>query len=232
MAFLRLMPAPRSTPPDDPSRPEGSSPRASALPARPPETELFDAIQSGDPGWQRAAYDEFFPLVRGLVVRSLGPKLDNEDLIADVFVALFENAGNIRSAEGVRGYVVSIAMNLVRRELRTRRRRSLLSFSDDERKLSERVASTDDPKAKAALHQLSQILKTLDTDDHLVFSLCALEGLKLEEAAESLGISISSVKRRLKRATESLEKRVQQNPLLSDYVRDKGSAPGRSGRDR
>jgi RNA polymerase sigma factor (sigma-70 family) len=234
MAFLRLMPAPSSAAPNESREPTRSSPRATSdapLP-RMSDLDLFEAIQVNDAGWQRQAYDEFLPLVRGLVVRSLGPKLETEDLIADVFVALFENARNIRSADGLRSYIVSIVMNLVRRELRRRRRRTLLGFSDEERRLSERVPSTDDPKAKTALHLLSQILKTLDTDDHLVFSLCALEGFKLEEAADTLGISVSSVKRRLKRATENLEKRVQQNPLLADYVHERGIAHERGGREK
>jgi RNA polymerase sigma-70 factor, ECF subfamily len=213
-----------ATPTEGSSAPT-SSPRATGelTPAASKDVDLHAAIGANAPGWQRLAYDEFFPLVRGLIVRALGPKLDNEDLVADVFVAFFENARNIRSAEGVRSYVVSIAMNLIRRELRQRRRRNLLGFSDDERKLSERIPSNDDPRAKAALHQLSQILKTLNTEDHLAFVLCALEGMKLEEAAASLGISVSSVKRRLRAATETLEKRVQQNPLLADYLHDKGA---------
>jgi RNA polymerase sigma-70 factor, ECF subfamily len=226
MAFLKLMPlgdASRA------SRGDASSGEALGRDdaTRDRDAALFEAIQNGTPGWQRKAYDEFFPLVRGLIIRSLGPKLDAEDLIADVFVALFENAGNIRSATGLRSYIVSIVMNLARRELRQRRRRSFFGWNDEDRNLSERIPSNDDPKAKAALHQLSQILKTLDTEDHLVFTLCALEGLKLEDAAETLGISVSSVKRRLKRATERLEKRVQQNPLLADYVYERRVRGGR-----
>jgi len=197
-------------------------PTVAASRNRAEDTEIFEAIQVQAPDWQRRVYDEYLPLVRGLVLRTLGPKLDFEDLIADTFVAFFENATNIRSAEGLRSYMVSIVMNVVRRDLRSRRRHNLFFLGDESRKQAERVASPDDPRAKAALIQLSQILNDLETEDRLTFALCVLEGLKLEEAAQSLGVSVSSVKRRLKRATERVERKVQQNPLLVDYVQERG----------
>lgn len=209
---------PKAPPPDKGQRSSLASSRNRAE-----DAEIFEAIQAQAPDWQRRVYDEYLPLVRGLVLRSLGPKLDFEDLVADAFVAFFENATNIRSAEGLRSYMVSIVMNVVRRDLRSRRRHSLFFLGDESRKQAERVASPDDPRAKAALIQLSQILNDLDTEDRLTFALCVLEGLKLEEAAQSLGVSISSVKRRLKRATERVERKVQQNPLLADYVQERGA---------
>jgi RNA polymerase sigma-70 factor, ECF subfamily len=226
MALLRLTAASRLSVPTVPPTPPtdaGQRPSAASARNRTQDTEIFDAIQAHSPDWQRRVYEEYLPLVRGLVLRSLGPKLDFEDLIADTFVAFFENATNIRSAEGLRSYMVSIVMNVVRRELRSRRRRHLFFLGDESQKQAEGVASVDDPRAKAALVQLSQILNDLDTEDRLTFALCVLEGLKLEEAAKSLGVSVSSVKRRLRRATERVERKVQQNPLLADYVQDRGA---------
>lgn len=186
------------------------------------ERELFALIQEGGSAWQRRAYDEFFSLVKGLIVRSLGPNADAEDLVADVFVGFFESAKNIRSGSRVRSYVVSITMNVIRRELRRQRRRRFFFLNEEERRAADRVPSTDDPKAKVALLQLSRILKTLHHDDHLVFALHVLEDMNLEEVAQALEMSLSTVKRRLRRASERLLRRVTQNPLLSDYVREKG----------
>lgn len=186
------------------------------------DARLFSMIQEGGTAWQRLAYDQYFPLVKGLIIRSLGPMADAEDLIADVFVGFFESASNIRSPTRVRSYVVSITMNVVRRELRRRRRRRFFSLVEEEKRAVDRVPSTDDPKAKVALLHLSRILSTLNPDDHLVFALHVLEDMNLEDVAQALDMSLSTVKRRLRRANERLLRRVSQNPLLSDYVRDKG----------
>jgi RNA polymerase sigma-70 factor (ECF subfamily) len=184
------------------------------------EERLCEALQRGDAGWQRRAYEHFYPLVRGLLIKSLGPQSDIDDFIADVFVGFFESAGNIRSASGVRGYLVSVTMNTVRRELKRRRRRRFFFWEDEDGSI-ERAPSTDDPHAKAALLQLHRILDELNPDERLAFVLHALEGLPLLEVAEALEISHSTAKRRYQRASERVRRRVEKNPLLTDYVRDK-----------
>ena len=188
---------------------------------RPEERDLFAAIRSGSSDWQRRAFDEFHGLVFGLLSRSQGPQAEIEDLVSDVFVSFFESAKNIRSAEGLRSYVVTITLNTVRREVRQRKRRALfykLSGTTDE---IERRPGYDDPKAKAALIQLSRILDQVSTDDRIAFVLHSLAGMQLAEIAEVLGVSLSTAKRRVRRATEHVLKRVSRNVLLSDYLREK-----------
>lgn len=185
------------------------------------ETELFEAIMRSAPGWQMQAYEQYQPLVRGLVVKSLGPRGDVEDVVGDVFVRFLENARRIRSAEGVRSYLVSITMNSVRREARKRKRRALFQRFFTASEEVERRPGLDDPKAKAALIQLSRILDELSTDERAAFVLRCMEGLPIAEVAEALKISQSTAKRRARRASERVLKRVSRNALLADYVRDK-----------
>ncbi len=185
------------------------------------EAELHAAIMRGSDGWQSQAYREYQGLVRGLVVKSLGPKAEVEDVVADVFVRFLENAKRIRSPQGVRSYLVSITMNSVRREARKRKRRALFqrffAVSDE----MERRPGLDDPKAKAALIQLSRILDELSTADRAAFVLRCMEGLPMGEVADTLRISHSTAKRRVRRASERVLKRVRRNALLADYVRDR-----------
>jgi RNA polymerase sigma-70 factor, ECF subfamily len=197
------------------------SPPAVPRPVSEGETELFTAIMRGTPGWQNRAYHEYQSLVRGLVVKSLGPKGDVEDVVGDVFLRFLENARRIRSAEGVRSYLVSITMNSVRREARKRKRRALFQrfFSGSDE--MERRPGLDDPKAKAALIQLSRILEELSVGDRAAFVLRCMEGLPIAEVADVLRISQSTAKRRARRASERVLKRVSRNALLADYVRDK-----------
>lgn len=183
---------------------------------------LFEAIQAGEPGWQKRVYEQFFPLVRRLLVKSLGPTAEIEDLLRDTFLSFFENAKNVRSADGMSGYIVSITMNLARREIRRERRRRLLYFWEDAEGAIERTPNSDDPKAKAALMQLHRILEELKVDERMVYVLHHLEGKSLEEVAVCLGMSLSTTKRRMALANEKVLRRVKKNPLLSDYVREKG----------
>lgn len=201
----------------------------STYPVSQREVRLYEAIQGNVVGWQRQIFDEYLPLVRGLLTKILGPQSEIEDLTSDVFVGLFESARNIRSADGLRSYVVSVAMNTARRELRRRRRRRMLFFWEDTDEMVERAPSSDDPKAKAALLQLSKLLATMPDEDRMVYALHVLEGLPLIEVAKTLDLSLSTTKRRLSRAESRMRKRVLRNSLLTDYVIERGGVLERGG---
>lgn len=185
------------------------------------EVALFEAIQEGTSDWQRRAFDDFYGLVYGLLVKSLGPYGDVEDLVGDVFVGFFESAKNIRQASGIRSYIVSITMNVVRREIRQRKRRRLVYKLFGGPQEWERGTSTDDPKAKAALLQLSRLLDEIDTEERIAFVLNGLAGMSMAEIAEVLNVSLSTAKRRVRRANEHVLKRVSRNALLADYIRER-----------
>lgn len=189
------------------------------------ELILYRAIQEDRPGWKREIYDHYISLVRGLIGKSLGPRDDTEDLVADVFVGLFESAPKIRSADTMRSYIVSVVLNTVRREFKRRKRRRLFFASDSPGDELERLPGTDDPRAKVALKQLSRILDDLSEDERLVYVLHVLEGLSLSDVTDTLKMSRSTVKRRLKKANEKMLRRVERNPLLTDYIRAKAGDP-------
>ena len=180
--------------------------------------ELHQAIVGNQPGWQRRAFDAFHGLVHGLLIKSLGPRAEIADLVGDAFVIFFASAHRIQSAHAVRSYLVSITMNLARREMRLRKRRELFQRFTGGAPEYEQEAGQDDPKAKAALIQLSRILDELSADQRTAFVLANLEGMGVLEIARALGVSESTAKRRIRRANEHVLKRVSRNALLADYV--------------
>jgi RNA polymerase sigma-70 factor, ECF subfamily len=185
---------------------------------------LHAAIVRGEAGWQRRAFDAFHGLVHGLLIKSLGPRAEIADLVGDVFVTFFESAQRIRSELAVRSYLVSITMNLARREIRQRKRRELFQRFAGGVSEYEQEAGSDDPKAKAALLQLSRILDELSADERSAFVLSNLEGMPATEVAQLLGVSESTAKRRIRRANEHVHKRVSRNALLADYVQARGGS--------
>jgi RNA polymerase sigma-70 factor, ECF subfamily len=182
------------------------------------EEDLHLAITNNEGDWQRRAFDEYHRLVHGLLSKTLGPRSEVADLAGDVFVIFFANAQRIRLASAVRSYLVSITMNVARRELRARRRRALLHTLIGWPRDAEREASPDDPKAKAALLQLGRIVEELSPDERAAFVLHSLENMPVAEIASALGVSESTAKRRVRRANEHILKRVRRNALLADYL--------------
>lgn len=185
------------------------------------ELDLHAAIKAGASDWQKQAFHLFHGLVGRLVVKSLGPNSEIEDLVSDVFVSFFESAHKIRTPTAVRSYIVSITMNVVRREVRRRKFRAVFGRLTRTSEEVERKPGPDDPRAKAALLQLSRILDELSVGERMAFVLHNLEGMPVIDVAEALDISLSTARRRVQRASEHLRKRVSRNALLSDYVMDR-----------
>lgn len=192
-----------------------------ASPASRDNAELNAAIAGNTGDWQRRAFDEFHGLVHGLVLKCLGPNAEASDLVSEVFVKFFENAHRIRAQGAIRSYLVSITMNAIRGEVRRRKRRELLLKLSGLLPDLEQEPGHDDPKAKAALIQLSRILEDLGANDRIAFVLHSLEGMHIAEIAAVLKVSESTAKRRVRRANEHVLKRVSRNALLADYIQEK-----------
>jgi RNA polymerase sigma-70 factor, ECF subfamily len=185
------------------------------------EEELQAAISGNSRDWQRRAFEEYHGLVHGLVLKCLGPNSEASDLVSEIFVKFFESAHRIRAQGAVRSYLVSITMNAIRGEVRRRKRRELLLKLSGLLPELEQEPGHDDPKAKAALIQLSRILEELGANDRIAFVLHSLEGMQIAEIAGVLKVSESTAKRRVRRANEHVLKRVSRNALLADYIQER-----------
>lgn len=180
--------------------------------------DLYAKIHRKDKSWQREAFDRFHGLVHRLLVRALGPSADIEEMVDDVFLSFFDNAQRIQAADKIRSYLVSITMNRLRAEIRRRKRTEFLRWTGVLEE-PDQSPGHDDPKAKAALIQLSRILDELSAEERATFLLRSLEGMPFAEIAEALSISESTAHRRARRATEHVMKKVARNALLCDYIR-------------
>jgi len=129
------------------------------------------------------------PLLRYLM--SLGLAVaDGEEIVQEVFLALFEHLGRGGSRENLRGWLFRVAHNLgLKRARRTRRWES----AEDAEPVSD---SAPNPEQQAACSErqklLMLVLRALPQQDRRCLSLRA-EGLRYREIAEVLGISLGSV---------------------------------------
>lgn len=200
-------------------RPKATSDAAITLESS--ENSLYSRIINNEPDWQKDAFDAYHDLVHRLLLKSLGPNAEVDELLDDVFLSFFESAHRIRASAKVRSYLVSITMNRIRHEIRRQKRHALFNKLMGKPEEIDHRAGADDPKAKAALIQLSRILDELNADERAAFLLRSLEGMAYVEIAEALQISESTALRWTRRATDHVMKKVGRNALLCDYVRER-----------
>ncbi len=161
------------------------------------DAEILEGIRSGDPAAGRAFFDRYARRINRLVWRLLGADSEHDDIVQEVFANAFASIHQLREAQKLEGWLVGVAVNTVRHELRRRRFRRLFFIFGMEQ---EHPSRNLDPEHQALAHQFYEMLGRFHPEERIVFILCMVEGMSQPEAAKACGISLSTCKRRLARA--------------------------------
>ena len=150
-----------------------------------------------------ASFDALFVRHHAAIRRYLHARLGEaavaEDLAAETFVRAFAARARFRDqGSGVRPWLFQIATNLLRDELRERRRRALGRGC--------RVATSAPPPSLPTDTALSVQLRKLPRAQLEVLLLYAWADLSYDEIAVTLGIRVGTVRSRLHRARCQLRK--------------------------
>ena len=172
------------------------TPRLRLVPPRTPAGGLDDL------------YRRYCRYVAAVALRLDGRHSEVDDLVQEVFVQAARGIQGLRDPEAVKGWLATITVRVVRQQLRRRRMRHLFGLDEsiDYAELVDRAAS---PLDRVLLRTVYRILDELAVEDRIAFTLHHMEGEKLEEVARLCGCSCSTAKRRIARAQQALEARMQ-----------------------
>src|SRR4051812_40682849 len=88
------------------------------------ELRLAHTLLSGEREAAGELWDHFSPLVRGLLIRAVGPEPDIEDAMQEIFLRVFHKGRSLRDPALLRSYVVAVTVHYIRSEFRKRARRT------------------------------------------------------------------------------------------------------------
>jgi RNA polymerase sigma-70 factor, ECF subfamily len=181
------------------------------------EADLARALLEGRRGAAPLAWRRFYPIVISTLRRLLGPGDDLPDLAQDVFARFFAKLRDLRKQGSIRAFVTGIAFRRAREEIKRRRVRrtsaNLVLFHMNELSL----ARITDPERRHAAGRLYGMMSHLSENDRTAYTLRFVEGLELNEIAEALQISLSTVRRSIRRASEQLDRLVRNDPMLASF---------------
>jgi RNA polymerase sigma-70 factor (ECF subfamily) len=134
------------------------------------------------------------PLLRYVI--SLGLSLhDGEEIIQEVFLALFRHLQMGKSRQNLRGWVFRVAHNLALKQ-RAANKKAQTMLDSDEAVARRQPDTAPNPEQQAAGNQrwqrMQAVLRVLPEQDRSCLYLRA-EGLRYREIAATLGISLGSV---------------------------------------
>jgi RNA polymerase sigma-70 factor, ECF subfamily len=219
-ALLRSFP---STIKDQPSPLPARVARQNARKMSEPDTLLTNSGQSGGASEEQlissvqgGQHELFYELVRPYERRLYAAALailrnqhDAEDVVQEAMLKAFANIRQFRAEARFSTWLIQITVNealMRRRRERTVVMEGIDNLRDDESDYAPRdfadwrEVPSEALERKEVRQRLAQALATLDTKYREVFVLRDMEHLNIQETADTLGISVASVKTRLLRA--------------------------------
>ncbi len=185
------------------------------------------ALCRGEPWAAQEVWGRHAAGVRRLIARALGPRPEVEDLTQETFMRVFSRISALRDTAALREFVLTVAVNVLKQELRRRwvRRKVFLS---DTGSVPDIEAPRADPEAREALARCYAILDKLGARERTAFVLRHMEERTLEEVASGLGVSLSTAKRLVSRATARVAKSVGTDEGLRSFFDQGRQATDRS----
>lgn len=163
-------------------------------------------------GLFRRLYPQLFFYARGIV----GTDADAEDVVEDVFVELWKRHTEVEWGEQIEGYcyraVFTRSINLLRSAKRSEERLSLLTTIND-RRMAFLESKTGNPQRDAETADLRRViheaLEELPPKSRRVFCMSYVDGMRHQEIALYLGISVRTVEAHVYSALRILRKRLE-----------------------
>ena len=182
----------------------------------PTDIELVQALRADDVGAPGLLWERYSPPVKRLLTRALGQGVDIDDLTQEVFLRVFVRLPSLRDASALRPFILAVAANVLKWELRRRwlARRVRLS---DTGALPDIASRSDDMEARQALRRCYAIFETLSSKERIAFVLRYMELMTVNEVAATLSVSISTAKRLVNRAARRVAENVARDPGLRSF---------------
>jgi len=176
------------------------------------ESSAFTLLLQGNTEAFDFYYHTYHQSIFANIYKIVQDKAFSQDILHDVFLALWEKKQTLRSADSVIGWLYVVSQNKSFSFIRQKLKESTILLEDPG--IVEQIMESPEVNEEFYKRQLD-ILE--DAVNHLprrkkeVFSLCRFEGKSLEYAAAALGISEDSAKDYLKQSTRMIRQYIQAN---------------------
>lgn len=145
-------------------------------------------------------YERYGPMVLRRCRQLLGDEDEALDAVQDVFVRLLRS-GDRRSVEYPSSFLYVTATNLCLNRIRDRRRHG----ERGDEVLLEKIAAIDDTERRVGAQSVLNLLfGKSPPSSRSIATLHYVDGLTLEETARETGMSVSGVRKRLRKLRETL----------------------------
>lgn len=165
---------------------------------------VIAAAQRGDAAAQAELFEAHRGRIARQVLRMTGDAASVDDLVQEVFIAAFTSLASFRSDAQLETWLYTIATNKVRNWWDSQRRRQ--SREQHAARVEREAVPTPEDGLESTEHldRFYAALGTLPDKLREAFTARAIEHMSLQDAAAVLGVPVSTVSYRTRRAEELL----------------------------
>jgi len=184
------------------------------------DQQLVQRVQAGDKTAFNLLVVKYQHRVLKLVSRFVNDAAEAEDVAQEAFIKAYRALPSFRGESAFYTWLYRIAINTAKNALVSNRRRPVdfdLDLQDpDQYERQARLKEADTPEGVLLTEEIRQVveraMEQLPEDLRTAIVLRELEGLSYEEIAEAMDCPVGTVRSRIFRAREAIDKKLK--PLL------------------
>ena len=144
--------------------------------------------------------NEYYNYIYTLVRNSVSIIITNEDIeeiISDVFLALWKNHKKLRKNTAIKAYLTGITKNIIKNKYRSTKLNYSISDYEEQLISNDNLENLTEEKEQNKI--IIDTLKSMKEDEYKIFMMFYYKSKKIKEIATELHISESNVKVKLHR---------------------------------
>ncbi len=168
------------------------------------QEKTIKAFQQGDKESYRLIFDMLYSTMCLFATKFINDYNESEDITQEVFIELWHQKGKFESIDHIKAFIYTSIKNRCinfNRHIKIREKYSQIILEDNEVFFEEAVIETE------VIQNLNNAINKLPVQRKQIIKLC-LQGLKNEEIADNMDISINTVKQQKKIAYKQLREKL------------------------
>ena len=169
------------------------------------EKKLVEKIRSGDSTSFKKLFDTYNTHLLNFALQYLNNPQAAEDVVQEVFVNIWINRNGLNPALSIKSYLFTSVRNQALKHIRDSNTKK-----EKHKHIQEKIVNVKSPEEHLQEKELTELyhqaIEKLPYQCRQIFSMNRFENLSYAEIAETMGISINTVKTQMGRAFKTLRK--------------------------
>lgn len=178
------------------------------------DKELMQEIKADNMYAFDALYEKYCKRVYKFAYSILKTREEAENMVQEVFLNLWENRHKVEKDSSIKSYMFTITYNSAVSIIRKKARESeFIEYLKSVQKIDEEPVDVALEYTELA-NKLDEIINSLPQRQKEVYLLHKVEGMKYNEIAERLSISVNTIENHMSRALKTIREKIGNYSLI------------------